>query len=131
MKLLLTLTGSNERAVAIRVNGTDDHVVDADTVNANVIASGSNNMLFSVAISDVALNAGENTIDIGGSGDWTLDFVKMAVIKSGEEGVVPEEDEFAHAEHIIRSDGGVPGYCTDVTKMDPDKDEVQSLPPCQ
>ncbi len=123
VKLLLTLTGSNERAVAIRVNGTDDHVVDADTVNANVIASGSNNMLFSVAISDVALNAGENTIDIGGSGDWTLDFVKMAVIKSGEEGVVPEEDEFAHAEHIIRSDGGVPGYCTDVTKMDPDKDE--------
>ena len=123
VKLLLTLTGSNERAVAIRVNGTDDHVVDADTVNANVIASGSNNMLFSVAISDVALNAGENTIDIGGSGDWTLDFVKMAVIKSGEEGVVPEEDEFAHAEHIIRSDGGVPGYCVDVTKMDPDKDE--------
>ena len=123
VKLLLTLSGSNERAVAIRVNGTDDHVVDADTVNANVIASGSNNMLFSVAISDVALNAGENTIDIGGSGDWTLDFVKMAVIKSGEEGVVPEEDEFAHAEHIIRSDGGVPGYCTDVTKMDPDKDE--------
>ena len=123
VKLLLTLTGSNERAVAIRVNGTDDHVVDADTVNANVIASGSNNMRFSVAISDVALNAGENTIDIGGSGDWTLDFVKMAVIKSGEEGVVPEEDEFAHAEHIIRSDGGVPGYCTDVTKMDPDKDE--------
>ena len=45
------------------------------------------------------------------------------MIKSGEEGVVPEEDEFAHAEHIIRSDGGVPGYCTDVTKMDPDKDE--------
>lgn len=123
VKLLLTLSGSNERAVAIRVNGTDDYVVDADTVNANVIASGSNNMLFSVAISDVALNAGENTIDIGGSGDWTLDFVKMAVIKSGEEGVVPEEDEFAHAEHIIRSDGGVPGYCTDVTKMDPDKDE--------
>ena len=123
VKLLLTLSGSNERAVAIRVNGTDDYVVDADTVNANVIASGSNNMLFSVAISDVALNAGENTIDIGGSGDWTLDFVKMAVIKSGEEGVVPEEGEFAHAEHIIRSDGGVPGYCTDVTKMDPDKDE--------
>lgn len=123
VKLLLTLTGSNERAVAIRVNGTDDHIVDAETVNANVIASGSNNILFSVAISDVALNAGENTIDIGGSGDWTLDFVKMAIIKSGEEGVVPEEDEFAHAEHIIRSDGGVPGSCTDVTKMEQDKDE--------
>ena len=45
VKLLLTLTGSNERAVAIRVNGTDDYVVDADTVNANVIASGSNNKI--------------------------------------------------------------------------------------
>ena len=123
VKLLLTLTGSNERAVAIRVNGTDDYVADADTVNANVIASGSNNMLFSVAISNVALNAGENTIDIGGSGDWTLDFVKMALIKSGEEGILPAENEFTHAEHIIRSDGGVPGYCVDVTKMDPDKDE--------
>lgn len=123
VKLLLTLTGSNERAVAIRVNGTDDYVADADTVNANVIASGNNNMLFSVAISNVTLNAGENTIDIGGSGDWTLDFVKMAVIKSGEEGILPAENEFTHAEHIIRSDGGVPGYCVDVTKMDSDKDE--------
>ena len=123
VKLLLTLTGSNERAAAIRVNGTDDYVVDADTVNANAIAKGNNNNLFSVPISGVELKAGENTIDIGGSGDWTLDFVKMAIIKSGEEGVVPEEDEFAHAEHIIRSDGGVPGYCTDVTKMEQDKDE--------
>ncbi len=123
VKLLLTLTGSNERAAAIRVNGTDDYVVDADTVNANTIAKGNNNNLFSVPISGVELKAGENTIDIGGSGDWTLDFVKMAVIKSGEEGVVPEEDEFAHSEHIIRSDGGVPGSCVDVTKMDPDKDE--------
>ena len=125
VKLLLTLTGSNERAAAIRVNGADGetYVADADTVNASVIASGNNNTLFSVAISNVALKAGENTIDIGGSGDWMLDFVKMAIIKSGEEGVVPEEDEFAHAEHIIRSDGGVPGYCTDVTKMEQDKDE--------
>lgn len=123
VKLLLTLTGSNERAAAIRVNGTDDYVVDADTVNANTIAKGNNNNLFSVPISGVELKAGENTIDIGGSGDWTLDFVKMAIIKSGDEGVVPEEDEFAHAEHIIRSDGGVPGSCVDVTKMDPDKDE--------
>ena len=123
VKLLLTLTGSNERAAAIRVNGTDDYVVDADTVNANTIAKGNNNNLFSVPISGVELKAGENTIDIGGSGDWMLDFVKMAVIKSGEEGVVPEADEFAHSEHIIRSDGGVPGSCVDVTKMDPDKDE--------
>ncbi len=118
VKLLLTLTGSNKRNVGIRVNGTDDYVVDADTINANTIASGNNNMLFVATISDVALNAGENTVDIGGVGDWTLDFVKMAVIKSGEEGVLSAEDEFTHAEHIIRSDSGVPGYATDVTKID-------------
>lgn len=118
VKLLLTLTGSNKRNVGIRVNGTEDYVVDADTINANTIASGNNNMLFVATISDVALNAGENTIDIGGVGDWTLDFVKMAVIRSGEEGVLPAEDEFTHAEHIIRSDSGVPGYATDVTKID-------------
>ncbi len=125
VKLLLTLSGSNSRAVAIRVNGEQDYVVDAATINNNVIASSSNQKLFLVTISDVALNAGENTIDIGGSGDWTLDFVKMAVIKSGEEGVLPETDEFLHAEHIIRSDSGVPGYATDVTKIDTSKKSIE------
>lgn len=130
VKLLLTLEGTNDRDVAIRVNegdGQKDYVVDADTVNNSMIASGNSNgsncMLFSVAISDVELQAGDNTINIAGKNDWTLDFVKMAIIKSGEEGVLPAEDEFTHAEHIIRSDGGVPGSCVDVTKMDPDKDE--------
>lgn len=119
VKILLTLSGSNERGVAIRVNNTTDYIVEADTVNANVIASSSNQKLFLVTISDVALNEGENTIDLGGcNGDWTLDFVKMAVIDSEELGVLPEENEFLHSEHIIRSDSGVPGYTTDVTKMD-------------
>ena len=92
VKLLLTLTGSNQRNVGIRVNGTDDYSVNADTINANMIASGNNNMLFVATISGVELNAGENTVDIGGVGDWTLDFVKMAVIRSGDEGVIPAED---------------------------------------
>ena len=123
VKLLLTMTGTNNRGVAIEVNNDKQYLVTADDVNANMIASGNSNMLFVATINNVELSAGENTIDIGGVGDWTLDFVKMAIIKSGEEGVLPEEDEFAHAEHIIRSDGGVPGYCTDVTKMEQDKDE--------
>ena len=124
VKLLLTLEGTNTRDVAIRVNaGTDsqaDYVADADTINNSIIAEGNNNsshcMLFCVTLSDVALNAGENTINIAGQADWTLDFVKMAVIKSGEEGVLPETDPFKHAAHIIRSDSGVPGYAVDVTK---------------
>ncbi len=122
VKLLLTLSGSNKRDVAIRVNENTefsaDYIVDAATINANTIASGNNNMLFVATIPNVALNAGENTINIAGKSDWTLDFVKMAVIKSGEEGILPGADEFLHPEHIIRSDSGVPGYCTDVTKID-------------
>ena len=125
VKLLLTLTGSNQRNVGIRVNGTDDYSVNADTINANMIASGNNNMLFVATISGVELNAGENTVDIGGVGDWTLDFVKMAVIRSGDEGVIPAEDEFTHAAHIIRSDSAVPGYAVDVTKIDTDQHSIQ------
>ena len=90
------MEGTNTRDVAIRVNaGTDsqaDYVADKDTINSSIIAEGTNNsshcMLFCVTLSDVALNAGENTINIAGQSDWTLDFVKMAVIKSGEEGVL-------------------------------------------
>ena len=111
--------------MGIRVNGTDDYSVDADTINANMIASGNNNMLFVATVRGVELNAGDNTVDIGGVGDWTLDFVKMAVISSGDEGVVPAEDEFTHAAHIIRSDSAVPGYAVDVTKIDTDQHSIQ------
>ena len=132
VKLLLTLEGTNSRDVAIRVNaGTDsqaDYVADADTINSSIIAEGTNNsshcMLFCVTLSDVALNEGDNTINIAGQADWTLDFVKMAVIKSGEEGVLPETDTFKHAAHIIRSDSGVPGYAVDVTKIDESKHDI-------
>ena len=64
-------------------------------------------MLFAVTFSNVKLQAGENTIRVAGKSDWTLDFVKMAVVKAGDEGVVPDTDEFKHAEHIVRSDAGV------------------------
>lgn len=120
VKLLMTLAGKNERNVAIQVNEDEEYVVDAATINNNIIASGNNQMLFLVKIPDVALKAGENAVAIAGKGDWTLDFVKMAVIQSGKEGVLPEDaqDEFLHKEHIIRSDSGVPGYAEDVTKID-------------
>lgn len=129
VKIMLTLTGTNKRDVALRVGeGTElqkDYVVDAATINNSMIASGNNNMLFVVTIENVTLGAGENKINIAGQADWTLDFVKMAVIKSGEEGVLPETDEFLHEEHIIRSDSGVPGYAKDVTKIDTSKKSIE------
>lgn len=124
VKLLLTLTGSNKRDVVLGV-GEEEYVVTTDVINSNMIASGNNNMLFVVTIPNVILQAGENTVVIAGKTDWTLDFVKMAVIKSGEEGILTEtQDEFLHAPHIVRSDSGVPGYATDVTKIDTSQHEL-------
>ena len=56
-------------------------------------------------------------MDIAGKGDWTLDFIKMAVIKEGEEGQLTIEQEYLHSAHITRSDSAVPGYAADVTKI--------------
>ncbi len=127
VKLVLTLSGNNTRDVALRVaEGTDaqrDYIVDADTINANKIAAGNNNMLFVVTIPEVDLVQGDNQINIAGKNDWTLDFVKMAVIKSGDEGVL-SDDSFLHSEHIIRSDSAVPGYAVDVTKIDTNKHDM-------
>lgn len=124
VKLLLTLTGSNKRDVVLGV-GEEEYVVPAEVINSNKIASGNNNMLFVVTIPNVTLQVGENAVVIAGKTDWTLDFVKMAVMKSGDEGVLTEtEDEFLHAPHIIRSDAGVPGYAIDVTKIDTSQHEL-------
>ena len=132
VKLLMTLEGTNKRDLAIRVNKGDnqkDYVVSADDVNNSVIASGTNNgstcMLFCVTISGVQLNEGDNTINIAGQADWTQDFVKMAVVKTTDLAELPEEDEFLHQSHIVRSDGGVPGYTTNVTKIDTTKHELE------
>ncbi|MCR4903628.1 MAG: xylosidase/arabinofuranosidase, partial [Butyrivibrio sp.] len=103
-------------------DGYTVYTVESSEVNSNVIASASNAKLFLVTFTDVELSEGENKIDIGGAGDdWCLDFVKMAVIKEGDEGVLPETSDFLHASHITRSDSVVPGYCIDVTKIDLDK----------
>ena len=114
--------------VAVQAAAEDEYVADAATVNNSLIAEGTNNgshcMLFAVTFSNVKLQAGENTIRVAGKSDWTLDFVKMAVVKAGDEGVVPDTDEFKHAEHIVRSDAGVPGYATDVTKIDTSKHDL-------
>ncbi|WP_029231365.1 Ig-like domain-containing protein [Butyrivibrio sp. VCB2006] len=102
------------------------YTVSASEVNKNLVASGNNNMLYVVTFENVELKSGVNKIDIGGAdGDWCLDFVKMALIKSGEEGVLPESSDFLHGEHIKRSDSIVPGYATDVTKINLEKESAE------
>ncbi len=101
------------------------YTAHAAEVNDGMIASSNNNMLFVVTFKDVALKAGSNKIDIGGAdGDWCLDYIKMAIIKSGEEGVVPESSDFLHGSHITRSDSVVPGYATDVTRINLDQHDA-------
>ena len=106
-----------------------DYVVDSSEINANQIASDGSNKLFVVTINQVKLQKGDNTVLVAGKKDWTLDFIKMAVIKAGDEaslsdlkkeesGQDSDVSEFFHGEHIIRSDSAVPGYCVDVVKMD-------------
>lgn len=129
VKILVTLDGTNKRGMAIRVNGNADSekVVASTVVNQNEIASNSNMHLFLVTFTDVDLQAGENTIAIGGKKtldtdeSWGLNFAKLLVVKSGEEGILQEEDEFLHPSHIKRSDSVMPGYCTNVTKIDKTK----------
>ena len=119
VKLLIEYTtGSNDkRDAAVQVNGDKIYTVDADTVYNNTIAVSGNSRLFVATISGVELQEGTNTIAIGGATGWLGNFVKMAVIKSGDEAKAPEGEEFLHASHIVRSDSEVPGYATDVTKI--------------
>lgn len=135
VKLLLqydTNNASDKRDAAIRVNpgaggtGGTDYTVDKETVYSHTIANSGNYRLFLVPIENVQLNAGTNKIVIGGSTGWLANFVKIAVIKAGDEGTIDEgtisaEDEVPHPGHIVRSDSGVPGYAKDVTKVDPSK----------
>nr|MCR4744004.1 xylosidase/arabinofuranosidase [Lachnospiraceae bacterium] len=137
IKMLFTLAGSNSRGVSMQVtnDGTDSenkmettntYTVEADDVNSDIIASSGNNNIYRVTFTDVELAEGDNKIDIGGAGsDWCLDYIKMAVIESGKEGTLPETSDFYHASHITRSDAAVPGYATDVTKIDLDEHDKE------
>ena len=123
VKLLLTLSGSNDRGMAIRVNGKDMYIATGSAINGNTIASGNNHKLFVAELNGVELNEGENTIRIGGHAGWGLDFVEMAVIPDGKESENENEDPFLHEAHITRSDSEVPGYAVDVTKISEEKGE--------
>ncbi|SEL74652.1 Beta-xylosidase, GH43 family [Butyrivibrio sp. ob235] len=113
---------------------TEYYSVSKDEINKDVVATGGDQKLYRVTMKNVKLTEGSNKLTIGGiNNDWTLDFVKLLIVKSGDEGVVPEgadkyeekidessnpDTPFAHANHIVRSDSVVPGYCKDVTRIE-------------
>ncbi|MEY8517354.1 discoidin domain-containing protein [Lachnospiraceae bacterium 29-84] len=130
VKLLMLHNSNTKRDVAIRVNDDAEngtYIVDNASVQASKIVevSSENAMtLFSIAIPDVNLREGDNSVKIAGAADWTLDFVKMAVIESGKEGEVQGTD-FLHPAHIKRSDSVVPGYWKDVTKIELEEHPIE------
>ena len=122
--LMLTLEGTNDRDMAIKVNGTK-YSVGADVINNNIIASANNRKMYIAPFYEIHLNRGVNTIIIGGNTGWGLDFVKMCVVKTTAYGVLPENDDFLHNAHINRSDSVVPGYCTDVSKINTNEHNIE------
>ena len=122
--LMLTLEGTNDRDMAIKVNGTK-YSVGADVINNNIIASANNRKMYIAPFYEIHLNRGVNAITIGGNTGWGLDFVKMCVVKTTAYGVLPENDDFLHNAHINRSDSVVPGYCTDVSKINTNEHNIE------
>ena len=122
--LMLTLEGTNDRDMAIKVNGIK-YSVGADVINNNIIASANNRKMYIATFYEIHLNRGVNTIIIGGNTGWGLDFVKMCVVKTTAYGVLPENDDFLHNAHINRSDSAIPGYCTDVCKINTNEHNIE------
>lgn len=127
VKILLTHDGNDERDVMIRINGDEnsDQIVTSGMLQSDKIAEQGNYKLCRAVFSNVSLRQGENQIAIGGNktaNTFTLNFIKMAVIPSGQEGIL--KDALVHTPHITRSDSKVPGYCTNVTKLTEDMAEA-------
>lgn len=117
IQLMLYLPGTNDRDVAIKVNGAR-YSMDASSINNNRIAQNSAGSLYIARFYEIPLYEGVNTIIIGGNTGWTLDLVKLLIVKTSSYGVLPGDNEFLHEAHITRSDSKIPGYCVDVTKID-------------
>lgn len=117
IQLMLYLPGTNDRDVAIKVNGAR-YSMDASSINNNRIAQNSAGSLYIARFYEIPLYEGVNTIIIGGNTGWTLDLVKLLIVKTSSYGVLPADNEFLHEAHITRSDSKIPGYCVDVTKID-------------
>ena len=120
IRLLMTLGGVVDRDVGIQVNGTK-YYMTLDKVKSSVIAQGNNYSLFAIGFNDTPLQAGENTITIGGGTTLGLDLVCMGVTKSSS---AEWHNDFLHNSHINRSDSAVPGYAVDVTGINTTKHDI-------
>ena len=88
IQLMLYLTGTNDRDVAIKVNGTK-YSMDTSSINNNIIAQNSEGSLYIARFYDIPLNEGTNTIIIGGNTGWSLDLVKLLIVLASIEYLVP------------------------------------------
>lgn len=116
IQFLLYLTGANNRDFAIKVNGTT-YTVENSVINENIIAEDSVGKLYIARFYEINLVKGNNTIIIGGSTGWCLDLVKMIIMKTSTYLSLSSNNDLIHDSHIKRSDSAIPGYCTDVTKI--------------
>lgn len=118
IQFLLYLSGANDRGLAIKVNNTT-YTIDSSTINENIIAEDSvGSKLYIARFYEINLVKGNNTIIVGGSTGWCLDLVKMIIMKTSAYLSLPSNNDLIHDSHIKRSDSAIPGYCTDVTKID-------------
>ena len=117
IQFLLYLVGTNERDLAIKVNG-GTYTIDTNTINENIIAEDTVGKLYIARFHEINLAKGNNTIIIGGNTGWGLDLVKMIIMKTSTYLSLSSNNELIHDSHIRRSDSAIPGYCTDVTKID-------------
>ncbi len=74
IKLVLNLIGDNSRSIALQA-GDQIYTCAADSINKNVLARSGNNALYLAEFDNVKLSAGDQSIVIGGSNGWCLDFV--------------------------------------------------------
>ena len=117
IQFLLYLSGENDRGIAIKVNGTA-YTIDSSTINENVVAENTTGKLYIARFYEINLVKGNNTIIVGGNTGWCLDLVKMIIMKTSAYLSLPSNNDLIHDSHIKRSDSAIPGYCTDVTKID-------------
>ena len=124
IQFLLYLTGTNDRDLAIKVNG-DTYTIDTNTINENIIAEDTVGKLYIARFYEINLTKGNNTIIIGGNSGWCLDLAKMIIMKTTTYLSLSSNNELIHDSHIRRSDSAIPGYCTDVTKIDTSDHDIE------
>lgn len=121
VKVLVKLDGTHNRGVSLQVNNDKIYSASTDEISRNVMATQGNVKLYMAVLNGVQLNAGENTLQLGGNtsslNTYMHDYIEMAVIPEASVLEDGTQDPGLHKSHIIRSDSAVPGYCTDITPI--------------